>query len=218
MPTSSARVPGASVPLPLVGSMAVMQVSVPARTWRLTAGAIACTSALSAMTACSSAEQAEPEAAPTSAPTHDSALAADALPDVPRESMTECPYLDTQFVADANGQKVTSQGTDTRFDTPACVFWSYPEEPQLQVIIRHTESPAAAREVVDWAAPVDLTDPAEQPDGWSGGRAGGGTVPGFDGAVYAVAKDTTAVVVLTNQKESVKAQAIAEQAIANLAL
>lgn len=132
--------------------------------------------------------------------------------------MTECPYLDTQFVADVNGQKVTSQGTDTRFDTPACVFWSYPEEPQLQVIIRHTESPAAAREVVDWAAPVDLTDPAEQPAGWSGGRAGGGTVPGFDGAVYAVAKVSTAVVVLTNQKESVKAQAIAEQAIANLAL
>ena len=141
--------------------------------------------------------------------------------------MTDCPYLDTQFVAETNGQKVTASGTDTRFDTPACVYWSYPEQPQLQVIVRHAASEQDARAVVDWAAPVDVTDPADQPSGWTGGRAGGGVVPGRDGggvvpgrdgAVYAVAKGTTAVVVLTNQKESVKAQLIAEQAIANLSL
>lgn len=132
--------------------------------------------------------------------------------------MTDCPYLDTRFVAETNGQKVSASGTDTRFDTPACVYWSYPEEPQLQVIVRHAASEQDARAVVDWAAPVDVTDPAGQPSGWNGGRAGGGVVPGRDGAVYAVAKGTTAVVVLTNQKESVKAQLIAEQAIANLSL
>lgn len=159
-------------------------------------------------------------AAPAQPPAQvpDSGLAADALPEVPRQGLDNCPYLDTQFVAETNGQKVTASGTDTRFDTPACVYWSYPEQPQLQVIVRHTGTPAEARSVVDWAAPVDITDPADQPSGWNGGRAGGGVVPGREGAVYAVAKDTTAVVVLTNQKESVKAQLIAEQTIANLSL
>lgn len=116
-------------------------------------------------------------------------------------------------MAQTNGQRVTSTGIDERFDTPACVFWSYSENPQLEVIIRHTDSPAAARDVVNWAAPVDTTSPADLPEGWSGGRSGGA-----DGAVYAVSKDTVAVVVRTDQAESVKAQFIAEEAIANLGL
>lgn len=149
----------------------------------------------------------------------DSGLPAEALPNVTRDSVdVACPYLDNQFVAETNGQKITAFGTDERFDTPACVFWSYPQEPQLQVIVRQTDSDQAAREVVDWAAPVDITDPAESPAGWSGGRAGGGVVPGHDGAVYAVAKGPRAVVVFTNQAESVKAQLIAEAAITNLGL
>ena len=121
-------------------------------------------------------------------------------------------------MAETNGQKVTTSGIDERFDTPACVFWSYPEEPQLEVLVRHTGSEQEARDVVDHFAPVDVTDLAEEPAGWSGGRAGGGVIPGRDGAVYAVAKDSVAIVVLTNQKESVKAQLIAEQAIVNLSL
>lgn len=155
---------------------------------------------------------------PAASATPDSGLPADALPEVARSGIEPCPYLDTQFVAETNGQKVTASGTDPRFDTPACVYWSYPEEPQLQVIVRHTGTPEEARAVVDWAAPVALTDPAEHPAGWSGGRAGGGVVPDREGAVYAVAQASTAVVVLTNQKESVKAQLIAEQTITNLSL
>lgn len=203
-----------------------MHQSVPVRT-RVAAGALAYAAALTAVsgtvTACSSGAGDDPAQHPevgssAATPAPDSGLAADALPAVAREGVEDCPYLDTQFVAETNGQKVTASGTDTRFDTPACVYWSYPEQPQLQVIVRHTGSPAEARAVVDWAAPVDLTDPAEQPAGWSGGRAGGGVVPGREGAVYAVAKDTVAVVVLTNQKESVKAQLIAVETIANLSL
>lgn len=212
-----------------------MHKSVPSRT-RLAARGLACATTLAAasaaLTACSpdSGEDPTPHtvngnAAASDAPTApaapaapDSGLPADVLPEVPRGEQVDCPYLDTQFVAETNGQKVTSSGTDTRFDIPACVYWSYPEEPQLQVIVRRTGTPEQARAVVDWAAPVDLTDPAEVPAGWSGGRAGGGVVPGRDGAIYAVAKDTTAVVVLSNQKESIKAQLIAEQAIANLSL
>ena len=67
--------------------------------------------------------------------------------------------------------------------------------------------------MVDRAAPVDSTSLADSPAGWSGGRSGG-----EHGAIYAVSKETVAVVVRSNQAESVKAQAVAEEAITNLDL
>lgn len=141
-------------------------------------------------------------------------LPVDAAPQVPggRTSWQECPYLDTQWVADTNGQRVTGVGVDERFSTPACVYWSFPEEPQLTVIVREMDTIDEAIAVVDWAAPVDTTELAEEPAGWSGGRRGG------DGALYAVQKDTVAVVVFTNQDQSLKAQLVAETVIGNLGL
>lgn len=141
-------------------------------------------------------------------------LPVDAAPQVPggRTSWQECPYLDTQWVADTNGQRVTGVGVDERFSTPACVYWSFPEEPQLTVIVREMDTIDEAIAVVDWAAPVDTTELAEEPAGWSGGRRGG------DGALYAVQKDTVAVVVFTNQDQSLKAQLVAETVIGNLRL
>lgn len=139
------------------------------------------------------------------------------VPEVPggRTAQVACPYLDTQWVADTNGQRMTGLGIDERFDTPACVFWSFPEEPQLTVIVRSMDSVDEAIAVVDWAAPIDSTEPAEEPAGWSGGRRGGTDT---QGALYAVQKDTTAVVVFTNQTQSVKAQLVAEEVISNLGL
>ena len=98
------------------------------------------------------------EAQPAPAP-----LPFDALPVTDRNDWVGCPYLDTQFVAETNGQKVTGVGIDERFDPPACQFWSYPEEPQLTVIVRRAASPQEAMEVVEWAAPVDVTPPAHLP-------------------------------------------------------
>ncbi|APT85692.1 DUF2020 domain-containing protein [Corynebacterium aquilae] len=149
-------------------------------------------------------------------PAADEGLPFDTLPMIPagREDFTDCPYLDTTFVADTNGQKVTGQGIDTRFDTPACVFWSYPEEPQLTVLVRHMHTPQQAKEVVDWAAPVDATSPASEPQGWDGGRGSLGP----ESSVYAVFKDTVAVVVFSNQQQSIKPQLVAEKAIENLGL
>lgn len=160
----------------------------------------------------------DPSAAPAPEPAPEPALPVEALPDTPRDSWTECPYLDTDWVAQTNGQRVTGVGTDTRFDPPACQFWSYPEEPQLTVVVRHMDSVEDARAVVDFVAPVDLTQPATLPGGWDGGRHGGGDVPGRIGAAYAVAKGPTAVAVFTNQHESVKAETVAKEVIANLAL
>ena len=144
-------------------------------------------------------------------------LPVDVAPEVPggRTAWQECPYLDTQWVADTNGQRVTGVGVDERFSTPACVFWSYPEEPQLTVIVREMDTIDEAIAVVDWAAPVETTELAEEPAGWSGGRLGG---TGGSGALYAVQKDTVAVVVFTNQDQSLKAQLVAETVIDNLGL
>lgn len=159
-------------------------------------------------------------AEPAAPPAADSGLPHDALPEIPggRDSWEECPYLDTQWVSDTNGQRTLGVGVDKRFDTPACVFWSYPEEPHLSVIVRDMPDTDAAIRVVDWAAPIDSTEPAEEPEGWSGGRAGGGMVPGREGSLYAVQKDNRAVVVFTNQEQSLKAELVAKEVIANLGL
>lgn len=141
--------------------------------------------------------------------------AVDALPFIPggTESWTLCPYLDNDFIANTNGQKVLSVGIDSNFDPPACVFWSYAPEPQVQVIVRHMNTREEAIAVVDWAAPIHTTSPANKPEGWTGGR-GGDEVS----SVYAVHKGNTAVVVLSNQGQSVKTEAIALETIKNLGI
>ncbi|QGU08581.1 hypothetical protein COCCU_13410 [Corynebacterium occultum] len=146
-------------------------------------------------------------------------LPVDAAPQISggRESWVECPYLDTDWVAETNGQKVTGVGVDDNFSHPACVFWSYPEQPQLEVTIRELPDAGTATAVVDWAAPVDTTEPAEEIEGWSGGRAGAG-IGGHESAVYAVAKENWAVVVRSNQAQSLKAELVAREVINNLGL
>lgn len=116
-------------------------------------------------------------------------------------------------MADTNGQRVLAQGIDPNFATPACTFYSYAAEPQLTVIVRDMASEAEAIRVVDWAAPIDSTEPAEEPAGWDGGRMGS---PGK--SLYAVHKGTHAVVVFSNQDQSLKAELIAKEVIKNLGL
>lgn len=45
------------------------------------------------------------------------------------DTETTCPYLDAQWVENTNGQRWTGTGVDTQFDTPACIFWSYEDQP-----------------------------------------------------------------------------------------
>lgn len=144
-------------------------------------------------------------------PTTDSGLPADTFPEVQADG--ECPYLDSQWIAETNGQRITTQGIDNRFDTPACLIWSYPEEPQAVIVVREMADEDAAIEVVDWAAPIKKTEPAEEPAGWSGGR---GVVD--ERAVYAVQKGDVAVAVWSNQLQTFKAEQIAKEAIKNLGL
>lgn len=143
-------------------------------------------------------------------------LPIDAAPEpVGQGGQEVCPYLDGEWLQNTNGQRLTGTGTDERFDPPACVFWSYEDYPQATVMVRHMRTNSDAIAVVDHAAPIDSTLKALDPEGWSGGRRGGDEE---SGAVYAVWKDETAVVVTTAQEQSVKAQKIAEETIKNLKL
>lgn len=175
-----------------------------------------------ALAACTTEDEVASETATPTTPevvidpmTLDQGLPFDAMPEVPggKANWEECPYLETQFVADTNGQRMMGLGVDYRFDTPACVFWSYAETPQAQVMVRHMATPEAAKEVVDWAAPIDSTSPANSPEGWTGGRNGSA-----EGAIYAVQKENVAVVVWSDQQQSVKAESLAVAAIENLGL
>ena len=146
---------------------------------------------------------------------YDQGLPVDAAPDIEatRGQQTPCPYLDGTWLENANGQRLTAVGVDERFDTPACVFWSFEDTPQVTVMIRHMNDDAAATAVVDWAAPIDTTDPADLPGGWMGGRAGTDS-----GSVYAVQNGNVAIVVRSTQQQSVKAETIAKEALKNLEL
>jgi len=127
---------------------------------------------------------------------------------VPARTAT-CPYLDNAFVANANGQRVSTVEVSDG-DPPTCFFYALSGKLQLTVRV-YTGDPAVATALVDEAAPVNTSNPATDPPGWQGGYA---ALP--DGAVYAVAKDGTAVIVTTDQQQTVKARTVARQAIAGL--
>lgn len=122
-----------------------------------------------------------------------------------------CPYLDTDAVAGANGQRVTAVKVSAG-DPPACFFYTYGSKLQLSAWV-YRGKPKVAEAIVDRAAPVATSNKATRPSGWTGGSQVKDT-----GAVYAVLSGGEAVVVTTNQKQTVKAREIAEHAISALHL
>lgn len=123
-----------------------------------------------------------------------------------------CPYLDTAAVEQANGQRVDTVRISTDQPYPACFFERGDGTEQLRTWVVQGSAEVAGT-TVDAAAPVATSDLAELPGGWSGGSQ-----PTEQGAVFAVARGGTAVVVTTNQGQTIKARRIAEQVIANLGL
>ncbi|MFL6126211.1 DUF2020 domain-containing protein [Actinophytocola sp.] len=135
-----------------------------------------------------------------------------ALPPEPQPTAAgPCPYLDEDYVADTNGQHVGKVQTSAD-QPPACFF--YRPDGSVQLTVRVYRGDAnVAKALVDAAAPVTTSNPAELPGGWKGGAESKDS-----GAVYAVAKDSSAVVVSTNQEQTIKAKEIAKQAITALGL
>ncbi|MBP2321827.1 hypothetical protein JOF56_002212 [Kibdelosporangium banguiense] len=123
-----------------------------------------------------------------------------------------CPYLESAFVAEANGQRATKVRISADKPHPACFF--YRADGNIQLTVRVFVGDAKqAKAAVDQAAPIDTSNPATSPPGWKGGALGA-----EKGSVYAVAKEGTAVIVTTNQAQSIKARRVAEKTITTLAL
>lgn len=122
-----------------------------------------------------------------------------------------CPYLDDNYVADTNGQHVAKVKTSTD-EPPACFFYRPDGSVQLSVRV-YTGEASVAKALVDAAAPVATANPAQLSGGWAGGAQ-----PTDKGAVYAVAKDGSAVIVTTNQEQTIKAKQIAQESITALGL
>lgn len=122
-----------------------------------------------------------------------------------------CPYLDTAFVEETNGQRVGDVKISAD-ELPACHFYRSDGNVQLAIQI-YNGDPAVAAAFVDQVAPVDTANPAQLVGGWAGGA-----MPTEDGAVFAVAKGAVAVVVVTNQEQTLKAKLVAQRAIDELGL
>ncbi|MFD2471488.1 DUF2020 domain-containing protein [Amycolatopsis silviterrae] len=149
---------------------------------------------------------------PSSAPAS-SASASEGLPPDPQPARTaECPYLSNETVQDANGQHVTKVSISADEPHPTCFFYRPDGSLQLSVRVYVGKSDVATA-LVNKAAPVDTSNPASDPAGWKGGYQ-----PAGDGVVYAVAKGEAAVIVTSNQKQSIKARTVAKKAIAALKL
>ncbi|MGH3765852.1 MAG: DUF2020 domain-containing protein [Pseudonocardiaceae bacterium] len=126
-----------------------------------------------------------------------------------------CRYLSATSVQTANGERVAAvriSGTAADHPYPACFFLTGNGAVQLRTWIV-VATPRAARATVDAAAPVNTSDLAELPGGWSGGSQ-----PTAGGAVFAVARQGTAVVITTNQRQTISARQIAAQVITTLGL
>jgi UPF0176 protein len=162
---------------------------------------------------CSSSPS-EPAPAPSSQQPAASASAEPEGPPPPPEPVADgpCPYLESTFVAEANGQRATKVRISADKPQPACFF--YRADGNIQLTVRvYVGTPKLAKALVDEAAPIATSNPANAPTGWKGGSIGA-----EKGSVYAVAKEGTAVIVTSNQAQSIKARRVAEKAISTLAL
>jgi hypothetical protein len=165
------------------------------------------------LAACTAKPAAQPEVPPASAPettvpTTSAVPPANPVPGVE----AKCPYLESAYVADANGQRVGKVRVSADKPHPACFFYRSDGKIQLTVQV-YVGDAGSAKALVDKVAPVSTADPATLADGWAGGSQSTST-----GAVFAVAKEKSAVVITTNQKQTIKAKRVAEQTIAALAL
>lgn len=135
------------------------------------------------------------------------------LPEVPQPITDgQCPYLSNGVVQEANGQLVRKVRLSENQPNPACFFYANATDVQLGVWVYEGDT-KIAKAIVDRAAPIAQSSPASSPEGWTGGSLTSDT-----GAVYAVAKGTTAIVVTSNQQQTIKARRITETVVTNLKL
>lgn len=131
----------------------------------------------------------------------------------PAATDATCPYLDDQTVADINGQHTGTTQIIAVAPHPVCVFTRTDGEWLASVRVIQADTAAAAVAAVNQHVPIDGSDPANQPQGWSGGSM---VTP--EGSVYAVSKGTVAVVAESNQQQSIKGRQMVIETVTNLGL
>jgi UPF0176 protein len=154
----------------------------------------------------------DPTVSPDDTQASETAQPAAKPPPEPKPSQDgPCPYLDGGFVEETNGQRIGDIKISAT-KPPACFFYRSDGGIQMTVRVYRGKAPIA-KVLVDQAAPVDTSNPAELTGGWSGGAQ-----PTDDGAVFAVSKGPKAVIVTTNQEQTIKAKVVAEETISALGL
>ncbi|HEX7660298.1 MAG TPA: DUF2020 domain-containing protein [Pseudonocardiaceae bacterium] len=136
------------------------------------------------------------------------------LPTIPPPAQTaSCSFLKSTTVEDANGQHVGSVKINES-DPSDRVCYFYRPDGGLQMTVRvYSGTTDVAQGLVNKAAPTSSASPASEPTGWSGGYQSTSS-----GAVYAVSKGGEAVIVTTNQAQTIKARVITEDTVTNLGL
>ncbi len=132
----------------------------------------------------------------------------------------DCPYLDAGVVAAMTGQHHGQTEVIQLHPQPMCVFYRSDGRWLGSVRIIQAADPATAAAAVNQHAPIDISQPAGRPQGWSGGSTTTGrqTEDADAKSVYAVSKGSIAVVAQENEAPSLKARTMAVCAIYNLKL
>jgi hypothetical protein len=133
--------------------------------------------------------------------------------DEPPPATGTCPYLSDDQVADINGQHTGVTTVVAVAPQPICTFTRSDGGWLATVRIVAADTPAAAVAAVDQHVPVDRSNPADDPAGWSGG-----SMATDRGSIYAVSKGSVAVIAEANQPQSIKGRQLAVAAIVNLGL
>jgi UPF0176 protein len=142
-------------------------------------------------------------ASPAGPVTHTVTPAPVAVPPLlPPARTASCPVVSSQEVTNDNAEAV---GTVKVSEVPAgqkypvCYFYRAMNG-QLGMTVRvYTGTAAVATALVNQAAPIATSNPASEPPGWTGG-----SMSSAQGAVYAVAKGGTAVIVTSNMTQTIK--------------
>ena len=138
-----------------------------------------------------------------------------------------CPYLADDAVEDINGQHTGTTRIIQVGPYPICVFTRSDGGPLATVRIIQADTPQAAVAAVDRGChavpthvaavdahvPIETSDPASQPPGWTGG-----SMVTDSGSVYAVSKGNIAIVAESNEKLTIKGRQMVSTAVTNLGL
>lgn len=139
----------------------------------------------------------------------------------PAAERGECPYLTAAQVRDANGQNVGVIETIATEPYPVCIFHRPDGTVMAALRIVVADSPEAAAAAVNQHVPIADSFEVSKPEGWLGGAMG--NLHGVDGypdgqSIYAVAKGDTAIIAVSNQKQSIKGRQMVTDIVENLGL